>query len=240
MDVWQSVKNIGKAFIDFIFPYQCRYCKTILASQERMWCTKCRLTIQYTNYFNMPLNPVYYMFSAFRDVVFGGSLWFYEKNSVVANLIHELKFMRRKELAEPIGEELGEELLESPYLPNKIDMIIPVPLHPKRLKWRGFNQSEEIAKHLALKINSQVISDVIVRVQETDTQSKKSLSERWDNISGAFQLVNPKAIKNKTIMILDDVITTGTTIAHCLRALEKGNPQSICVVSVAFAGQKRF
>ncbi len=188
----------------------------------------------------MPLNPVYHMFSAFRDVVFGGSLWFYEKKSVVANLLHELKFMRRKELAEPIGEELGTELMNSPYLPDKIDMIIPVPLHPKRLKWRGFNQSEEIAKHLAPIINSQVARDVITRVQETETQSRKSLSERWTNISGAFQLMHPETIKNKTIMILDDVITTGTTIAHCLRTLENGNPKSIYVVSVAFAGRKRF
>ncbi|NPA34838.1 MAG: ComF family protein [Chlorobi bacterium] len=234
------IRVVSKAIIDFVFPYQCQYCKTILAPQEDVWCTKCRLTIQYTNYFNMPLNPVYHMFSAFKDVVFGGSLWFYDKKSLVANILHELKFMRRKELAQPIGEELGEELRDSPYMPEKIDMIIPVPLHPKRLKWRGFNQSEEIAKHVAPIIQAQVVSDVLMRAQETDTQSSKSLSERWSNVSGAFQLVDPEAIRGKTIMLLDDVITTGTTLSHCLRALEHANPKSISVVSVAFAGAKRF
>lgn len=236
----QLFKTVGKAVIDFVFPRQCSYCGTVLTSQEEVWCTRCRLSIKYTNYFRMPLNPVYYMFSMFKDVIFGGALWFYDRRSLVANLIHELKFLRRKELAEPIGKELGEELAESPYVPKDIDTIIPVPLHPKRLKWRGFNQAEEVARHLALVLNTTVNTQVLKRIQETEAQSGKSLHDRWINISGAFALTDPESIRGKKIILLDDVLTTGTTLSHCLRVIEQANPESVCVVTVAFANKARF
>ncbi|MEW6455952.1 MAG: ComF family protein [Acidobacteriota bacterium] len=116
---------------------------------------------------------------------------------------------------------------------SEIDFIIPVPLHKKRLKERGFNQSELISKEINRMVNKKILNDVLVKRKNTIPQTLIDFNERKRNIHGAFQLKNAEVIKDKNILLVDDVYTTGSTIFECAKTLLKGNPKSISIITLA-------
>ncbi len=221
--------------VEFFYPRVCIGCRRVLTPDEQRWCTWCHADLMYTDFFIRRSNPVMQMFAAFRYVVFGASLWYYVKKSLIARLIHQFKYMGQRDLAEPLGTELAEAIQRSPFVPA-ISHVVPVPLHPRRLKERGFNQTELIAQALQEHMNIQVVQP-LARVAYDGPQSKRTLAERWSATKGNFALTaQANLIARKHILLLDDVLTTGSTLASCLHVLEQARPASITVVTLAYAG----
>lgn len=162
------------------------------------------------------------------------SLFVFEKDKVLQSFIHSIKYNKRflnaKFLGNLIGSELGEKIVGW-----KIDVILPVPLHHLKKAERGYNQSEFIVKGLSSKLKIPFTSRTLKRIRYTETQTAFNLTEREKNISNAFKVRNKNKITGKNILIVDDVITTGSTIRECGKALLASSAKSVYACSVAIA-----
>jgi ComF family protein len=139
------------------------------------------------------------------------SFFFYDRGSRFSEILYQLKYKGNKELGEVMGSCMACELLSSGFFEG-IDMLVPIPLHPEKLKRRGYNQSERIAAGICRVTGIPVITSHSERIKSTDTQTHKSAIERRENVKGIFLLQNPLFFSGKHILIVDDVLTTGATI----------------------------
>jgi len=222
-------------FISLIFPDYCAGCRDVLEKNEKQLCTNCR--------FNLPLTD-FHLNSA--DNVLAKRLWGrvklahslsylkFVKGGIVQEIIHGLKYKGEKELGIILGNWYGSQLSETGY-ENAFDIIIPVPLHPDRLKRRGYNQSDLFGQGLSVPLNLEFNPDILTRVINTGTQTNKSKINRWKNVETAFEVKNGQYLENKRVLIVDDVITTGATIEGCVNALLPFGFKEMSMASIAFA-----
>lgn len=159
---------------------------------------------------------------------------YYNKGSRIRNLIHNMKYKGIKEIGFELGRIFGLSLKTSGFT-DGIDMIIPVPLHPAKKRSRGFNQSEVISEGLAAATGLQVNKTAVERAIASSTQTKRSRYERWVNVEGIFIVKDPDSLKGKHVLLIDDVITTGSTMESCVNELLKTDGVRVSVASLAFA-----
>ena len=151
-------------------------------------------------------------------------------NDLLKRLIHNFKYKFIAELSEPLGLLVAQGLLNSHLLSP--DLIIPIPLHKRRLRWRGFNQSELLANSIGLTI--PIDSTSLLRQRYTTSQVKvKSRKKRLNNLKGAFAISNPEKIKGKYILLVDDIITTGSTINECAKTLKNAGAKKVSAIVLA-------
>lgn len=168
------------------------------------------------------------------NIMAAAAFYYFEKGGKCRKLLHQIKYAGHKDLAFYLGKLYGRELKgSSPF--NSADMIIPVPLHASRLKKRGFNQSDWLAGGLAEGMGKIVSVDNLVRYISTDTQIKKSRNERWENVENSFRIRYPEKIKDKHILLVDDVITTGATIESCASVLLGKPGVRVSILTLAYA-----
>ena len=161
---------------------------------------------------------------------------FYNKGSRIRKLIHNLKYKGVKEVGYELGRIYGQSLKDSGFL-DGIDLIIPVPLHPNKQRKRGFNQSEYISKGLADTTGLTLELESLARVILSDTQTKRSRYERWMNVEGIFAVRESEKLTGKHILLVDDVITTGSTLEACTSELLKIDNVKVSIVALAVAVQ---
>ncbi len=221
-------------FISLFFPRTCMACGNNLFYNENVICTSCLFHLPKTNFHNDKDNPVSKVFWGRVSIKSATAYYYYRKGGKVQHLIHQMKYKGHKEVGIFLGELYGSELSETPDY-NTIDTIIPIPLHKKKLKKRGFNQAEVFATGLANSMGVTMDSTTIFRNVETSTQTKKSRYKRWENVSDIFKLKDPDILKGKHVLVVDDVITTGATMEACVQTLQKVPEITISVASIAFA-----
>lgn len=221
-------------FIELIFPKTCAACNVPLEYNEHLLCTKCFADLPYTNFHRWSDNPVEKIFWGRVKIEFATSLFYFSKKGNVQHLLHQLKYNGRKDVGIFLGELLANHIKDHPVV-HHLTHIIPVPLHPKRLKQRGYNQAECIARGISNVLNIPVCVDLVVRSKETATQTLKNRIERWDNVSQVFDLVRKVENEYPHFLIVDDVLTTGATIEACAQALLKCKNAKISVVTIAKA-----
>jgi ComF family protein len=159
--------------------------------------------------------------------------YYFSRGSKYRNLIHQLKYNRQKEIGIFLGKQIGNELLHSPIC--GIDIIIPVPLHKTKRMQRGYNQSEIIANGVGIVLKKPVMTNLLYRTVNTNTQTKKSRYERWENIKDVFELQNKSFLKGKHVLLVDDVITTGATLESCTLTITKQEDVTVSIAVVAMA-----
>jgi ComF family protein len=159
---------------------------------------------------------------------------FYNKGSRIRNLIHNLKYKGVTEVGFELGRIYGLSLRSSGFM-DDVDLIIPVPLHPSKKRSRGFNQCDIISSGLSDVSGVPVDTDSLVRVTVSDTQTKRSRYERWTNVEGIFMVADSENLRGQHILLVDDVITTGSTIESCTNELLKVEGVRVSVVALAFA-----
>ena len=207
-----------KDLLNLLYPAQCLACDKKLHQNETLICLECLLNLPKTNFHNDASNVVCKLFWGRAKVEHATAFLFFTKSGKVQQLIHQLKYCKKPKVGIYLGKLFGKELLKSPNYQG-IDVIVPVPLHPKKTKSRGYNQSEKIAVGLSQTMNICVDTTSFVRRSETETQTRKSRFSRWENVKEVFAVENEDALKNKHILLVDDVITTGATIEGCVRKL---------------------
>ena len=220
-------------FFDLVFPRSCAACATPLVLNEKLICTQCLLELPKTNFHKHKNNPVAQSLWGRVNIENATAFYFYEKGSKFQNLIHTIKYKGQKNVGFGLGKIFGQELKNTNF--NLIDEIIPVPLHPRKKRKRGFNQSEWIAKGIAESLDKPLNTKQLYRVMANPTQTNKNRYERWENVEGIFNLKNPEALTGKHILLVDDVLTTGSTADACAQAILKTEGTKISLAVLAYA-----
>jgi ComF family protein len=201
---------------------------------ENLICTECFVVIPRTNYHFIEDNPVAQLFWGRCLIEKAAAFSYYNKGSRIRKLIHNMKYNGIREIGYDLGRLYGLSLKTSGFI-NDIDIIIPVPLHPMKKRIRGFNQSETISMGIADATYLPVDIKSLARVLVSATQTKRSRYERWTNVEGIFQVLDSQTIMGKHVLLVDDVITTGSTIESCTNELLKIEGVKVSVVALAFA-----
>ena len=212
--IGNKIKDDLNDFLNLFFPNLCRACGTKLIGEEETICFNCLYHLPKTNYHLFADNPVEQTFWGRINLEAGTSFCFFEKGTPIQHLLHQLKYNDEKEIGMELGKHLGAQLASSERF-QSVDVLIPVPLHPKKEKKRGYNQSEWIAKGISQTFQRPINTDILVRKSDTSTQTHKSRFERWENVSGIFTLNKEIAVPFQHILLIDDVITTGATLEAC-------------------------
>ena len=223
------------SILNLFYPRVCAACGEALLKNEETVCLKCRYLLPRTDYELNPDNPVaqtFYGRVRFHAVT---SCFFFAKTGKVQHLIHELKYKGNKEAGVFLGEQLGESIKDAPLFQG-VDYLIPVPLHPKREKKRGYNQSLMIAKGINEVTGIPIGDKYLVRAVNTATQTKKSAEERFQNVKDIFEVRFADELKEKHVLIIDDVLTTGATLESCAHQLENIPDIVISAATAACAG----
>jgi len=226
-----------KIFTDLIgilYPNICLICGENLLRNEEQICLKCLHDIPRTNYHLQQNNPVEKRFWGKVSIEHASSFFFFTKGSPFQKLLHELKYRNNKNIGVLMGQYAASELINSSIL-SDIDYIIPLPLHPKKLRKRGYNQSEMISEGISKLLNKPVNNELLIRTKETSTQTKKSVFERYENTIETFDVIDKNALQNKHILLVDDVLTTGSTLEAAIVALNKCEGIKVSVFTLAVA-----
>ncbi|WP_027394739.1 ComF family protein [Aquimarina latercula] len=214
------------------YPIYCAACDNPLYKNERILCTSCRHKLPLGNFHKVNAKKIEKVFYGRAKIENATSLLVFEKDSLVQNLIHNLKYRGREEIGKELGVWLGQELSQSSVYQN-IDTIIPVPLHPKRLRERGFNQVEKFGQEIAEKLNAEYVDFVLKKNSYNKKQSKNSRHTRWINTSETFGIQNESLLANKHILIVDDIVTTGATLEACIQVLKSIPGIKISIATMA-------
>jgi ComF family protein len=209
-------------------------CSNALLSGEQHICLKCLIDLPKTFYHIDNENPVVQSFWGRAPVKSAAAYYYFKKNSGVQSLLHNLKYKGQKELGESLGLMYGAELKESDNF-KTVDVIMPVPLHKKKQRKRGYNQSEHFAMGLAKSMGVKLDTNTLIKTVHTQSQTKKSRIERVKNVAEVFTLTNPQQLAGKHVLLVDDVITNGATIEACALKLAEADNITISVVSIAYA-----
>jgi ComF family protein len=187
-----------------------------------------------TQHHKNPENDAYKKFYGRIPVEQVSALVYFHKKGIVQELIHSLKYRGQEAIGTVLGEWYGEELKSSQLL-QTVDAIIPVPLHPKKLRERGYNQVTEFGNALAKKLEIPVNNSILYRQVYSKTQSQKNRLGRTEGIDTIFDVSFDEKDHNKHFLLIDDVITTGATLEVCAKALLKIPGTKISIVCMAMA-----
>ena len=228
--------SILQDLIHLLYPRQCVACGKALLKHEECICAYCLFHLPQTNYHIDDNNDLKQLMWGKAEIENITALYFYKKGNKTQNLMHQLKYKRKKNIGLYLGNYYGKMLLKNPRY-NEIDYIVPIPLHKTKLRKRGYNQSEMIGLGLEKGLGKEMLTDVLIRKEFTETQTKKSRMERWENVESVFALTDSKRFDNKHILLVDDVITTGSTMEACVHAVQKAENVKVSIVCLACAKQ---
>lgn len=220
-------------FFNLFFPDLCVVCNNHLLNQEELICTKCLYQLPKTNFHKQVDNPVSQLFWGRTKIEYATGLFSFYKGSKYQSMMHQFKYHGKKEIGYILGKYFGHQIKESVF--REIDVIIPVPLHITKLKKRGYNQSEWLAKGLAESMNKKLDTKSLVRKVATETQTRKSRYDRWKNVERIFEIEDHKKLEGKHVLIVDDVVTTGSTLEACINVVLKIKDTKVSIATLAVA-----
>ena len=221
-------------FLKLIYPVNCPGCGKSLARGEDLLCTVCRYELPVTNFHKTSQNKLNQMFYGRMSIENAFTYLYYYKKGVVQSILHQLKYNGQPEIGEKLGEWFANDLLEV-FSPPPWDIIIPIPLHRSREKKRGYNQSAFFASGLSKTLGIPWSKKVVVRIIKSETQTRKSKLERWENVKDIFRVTSKNEIKEKHVLLVDDVVTTGATLESCGKKLLEMDAAKLSIATIAIA-----
>lgn len=221
-------------FLNLFFPRLCVCCKQKLIKQESHICLKCLLSIPLIKQNkNIEDNELEKLFSGRFPFITIASYAYFIKGGVLQKITHEIKYKNNPDLAFLMGTLCGRIIKENQKFKN-IDYIVPIPLHPKREKERGYNQAFLLAKGISHILDISIEKDNLIRVRNNPTQTKHNKIQRWQNTENIFAIKNKDIYKNKHILLIDDIITTGSTIEICSKLISESEGSCISIYTLGF------
>lgn len=228
------ITEVFQDFVSLIFPNHCLSCEDSLVKGEKLVCTRCMLEMPQTNYHLDSENALKKRLSGRMQLDYVMALFKFSKNGRVQAILHALKYKNQPDLAVMLGHVYGERMREAEFS-KTFDLIVPVPLHATRIRRRGYNQSAKFAEGLSEKLEVPYSDDHMERKVSTETQTRKSKLSRWKNVDEVFCVRREKDIQGKRILLVDDVITTGSTIEACAAQLWKAGCSNLSIACIAEA-----
>ncbi|MCE1200479.1 MAG: ComF family protein [Bacteroidia bacterium] len=229
-----GVRVILNDLLSLFYPEVCPCCGELLNHTEKTVCLSCHYLLPRTGFEQHADNPVARLFYGKVRLHAAMACYFFAKHGRVQPLIHELKYKSNREAGLFLGREMGKALRASEIY-RDVSVLVPVPLHPKRERKRGYNQSEIIAQGIHEVTGLAISRNNLVRGVATQTQTKKTREERWKNVKDIFFVQHPEAFAGRHLLLIDDVITTGSTIEGCVKALEPIDGVRVSVAAAAMA-----
>jgi ComF family protein len=220
-------------FLGLIYPRICICCGNSLWKHEEIICNLCHYHLPRTGFHLEAENPVTRLFWGRVQIESGTAFLWFNKGSKVQMLIHQVKYKGRKDAGIWIGREYGCFLKESPLF-STVDIILPVPLHPKKLMQRGYNQSEQFAIGLSKPMNVPTYNNILCRTRPSETQTRKSRFRRWENVCDIFAVRHAEILEGKHVLVVDDVVTTGATLEAIAAVLGNIPGIRVSVAAIAF------
>lgn len=222
-------------FVDLLFPRCCEACEKALVGSEAILCTDCRATLPRMKTDSALKASLQTKFIGYSQVKGVYAFLIFTKKGKVQQLLHALKYKGRPEVGVFLGKMLAQEMPLGTF--PSADLLLSVPLHKKRLKERGYNQSDAFAKGLSEMTGTPWSGSLLVRTRYTKSQTGKTKMERRDNVRGIFKVKDTRQIHGKTIILVDDVLTTGATLDACIDVLIGAGCTSIYIMTIAAAQQ---
>lgn len=229
-----GLRSLGEGFLHLLYPKLCVACDEDLPAGKSCFCFSCRLKLD-------PANMHLQYNNEFTDRLWGqiriesgAALYYFTRKSPIQQALHQLKYHDKPDVGIKLGRELGSLLSQSPCF-NTIDLVVPVPLHPRKEQLRGYNQSAMFAEGIAEAMDLPCLTRALVRRVFAESQTKKKRLDRFDNVDESFAVVRPERLQNKHILLVDDVLTTGATLESCGRTILSipGTKLSMATIAIA-------
>lgn len=228
------LSNVKESVLHLLFPHVCESCGTDVIHPNNFLCLRCHADLPRTDFHLYPSNPVEKIFWGRLPLTSATAQYYFTKGSKMQNLMHGLKYKGNKELGLYLGRLMGNAFAESNRF-RFIDALVPLPLFPSKEKKRGYNQATVLCEGITEVLDKPILKDVIIRTTHTDSQTKKNRVQRWANMEGRFELVNPGSIKDKHILLIDDVITTGATLEACGAELVNAENVRLSIATLCYS-----
>lgn len=229
------LQRVWADFLRIFYPEVCAACDRSLVRGEEALCTHCVNALPRTRAGFDLQNPTARIFYGRVPVAAAGSFLIFRPGGMVRDMLHQIKYRGKRQLAVVLGRMYGEELQQGGIQPP--DFIIPVPLHPRKERQRGYNQSACFAEGLAERIGGTIETGLLVRRRFTQTQTRRSRWARWENVNEVFGVTRPAKLAGKHILLVDDVVTTGATLEACAAGLLGAGAASVSVLTIAVAAR---
>lgn len=226
-------KELRDGLSHLFYPRLCEGCSKPLVRDEEVLCLACSMELPETGFHLADDNEAALRFAGRIPYSHATSLAYFTNDGLLQHLLHGLKYRGRKEVGIYLGRRLGMSLMQSQWV-SAVDLIVPVPLHKAKKAKRGYNQSSLIARGISEKANIAYSDNVLARVKDTDSQTRKTRAERADNMQGAFKVIGQN-LDGKHILLCDDVLTTGATLEACAQALLTVNNVKISIATIGIA-----
>lgn len=229
-----ALKDWLDACLNLFYPKVCAVCSQPLSGQEECICFRCGMSLPRTNLHLKTENAAEQLFWGKVDVERVSAYFYYQRGSDFREILHRLKYKGEKEIGEVMGRQMAAELSAANFF-DGVDYLLPVPLHKKKQRRRGYNQSEYIARGVSAATGIPIAEGAVTRERHTETQTRKSVMERWENVDGIFKLHTPELFAGKHILLIDDVLTTGATCVACADAVTSVENVKVSVLTLAMA-----
>lgn len=222
MQIVPHIRCVGGNLLHFLYPDCCHGCGQRLIGSEKFLCGDCLGRLTYTGYEKQPKNPLAASMQSKIPIRGASALLFFNKEGVIQKLLHELKYQGQAEIGLFLGRLAGQ-LLQDTHPFCDADYLVPVPMHPEKLKKRGYNQSQLIVQGMNAIMKKQIGLNFLIKQESTQSQTRKNRESRWKNIQGSF-ILNPSILQkpefhHRHFLVVDDVVTTGATSNSCCREL---------------------
>lgn len=226
-----SLGTYLKDFSHLVFPFNCFGCGTALTEKEETICELCKNGFPLTHYWNQAENTVEKLFWGKLKIERAASYMFFIKDGRAQSLMHHLKYNGKSQVGELLGQLFGKYLVSSPF--SEVDVVIPVPLHQTRQAERGYNQCDFIASGIASELGVSYNAEAVRRIRANETQTKKGRYERYINVQELFKVVGPQFVQGKHVLLVDDVVTTGSTLEACADAILQVPETKVSIATIA-------
>jgi len=233
----QFLKQTTSDLLHLLYPNNCVTCSNALIGYENILCSKCESELPHTNFWQHADNPMAQRFWGRVPLKGAAALYWFQKKDGVQQLIHQLKYKGKTDVGNYIGNKMAFALKSDNCIIPTPDLIIPVPLHWKKEKVRGYNQCSFIAQGIAEKTGWPVAYNVLERVLEKESQTKQKRFDRYGNVSNIFKLNSAVNLSDKHILLVDDVVTTGATAEACIQTLLQHPNIEVSFVAAAMAAR---
>jgi len=230
MDLFKSYLN---SLAHLVYPQYCEGCNSDVLADNAVLCARCLHALPETGFTELAGNPVEKVF--YGRIIFqqATSCFYFTKDSLLQHLLVQLKYKGNKEIGLFLGRQLGYALQQSERFKD-VEALIPLPLNKKKEHMRGYNQADIICQGIAMVWDKPVLRGAVARAVFTDTQTHQNRIDRWQNVAGAFVIANELLLKNKHLLLVDDVVTTGASLEACGAEILKVANTKLSIATVAY------